>query len=1847
MAILIKHPINAGTIIFQIRRCTPDILALRKQKKKLELEKQQQQQQQQLTQPQPQTQQQHPSTNSQTMQRMQTIHSQPNLLSNNQANELNTSKLPYLIELNHDGYELQSPRIIQIKSDFYEIGNDKQLAHSTNYIYLDSNLPGIEKKHCALKKSPDNLQLLLVPFAETYINERLIKEPTQLFNSYFIRIGKFALFRLENPNEITNMVIANNGMSNNKQPVNQVQQANNLAVQSNGNQMNGLMNGQMINGSNVMNAVSISNGTGINGQTNTTVIPPNYGTLFETTTVDAKQVPIPVVVQSAANQAGNNATLGKPSEGLPGLLEFSDEGEDALLESICTMNQSNWQFKLAPVYTMYMMLRFRLSQKYKSEITFNEKLVSTSLLIHKMVNFIKEAVDSHHFDKYVLPYWLANSSELLYFLKQDVHLSQISYDAQELLADYVQIAFKYLVNIMQQQLDTVLIAFFDQSDHVEEVNINDESISELNTNRPTLKHVIQVLNETMNLLRGCRVNAALTIQLFSQLFHYVSMWLFNVLVKEKQSGLCTKYWGEKLTRRINKIQMWAEKQGLELAADCHLSRIIQAAFLLQAPKHDVMDLSIISSNCFALNSLQIDFLLSNYILAPNEPQLCVQLCNNLISIAENTADEVLKQDNRAIQLEEEADLQLPFLLPEDGHSSELVKGLPAGLLDFLETLQNAGHCWLWQNTQGPGSWKKFMMNKDSNQVPQQQQQQQQPQPPQQTPASQSQTQMQIPMVQQSHSQHSLVAQQAPPVQIPIQHTQQSQAPVQKKLESQRSIEQLQIPPTQSMPLHSQSAIFNGPPPMKPPHQVVNNNLNNEIMTGTHEETPVVSRQMNKSSEQLYQNNQNKPTPTSIQQQSSVPQPASRSAITPTPTSFIAPATQSPVVVKVRLAKKNNGLGLSIVAARGNNQMSTGIYIRSVVQGGAADDDGQLTAGDQLLAVDEHSLVNVTQERAAELMSKSGPIVMLTVAKKAATFHGLNALLNKSPLPQQQQQQAQLSQMPITTSMPQLNNQAALPNMSTQHQQQINQTSQGAHYPSSTLPRNHHHFSNSNGNQEVINGYVQQDVPPSNGVASRVQPHQPIEYRTRSMSQEILKSNVTSNQSPIKESKPMITNGQMIPQLQQQQQYNRCLPNEQQRFGSERPVSMHQVNMNQYISSNTNGHQQMIVRNLPNDIVPRFGSERPSSSNSMNNNLNSMNRFNSHLTNQPKPLDRMRQASLSELDEINYQNGRAQPVSNDRIDELYGKVNKPASNMMINQQQNQQQHFKTLQPSKINNNGPNNIQFQLQQQQQQQQQQHQPMGIQDTQRTKSVGQLYEQIWSNNQQNEQQNGHTYLQEDQMVNGYQKQLQQSQMQPLVNNNANLRKQDSTDATSKTTSRSNIRVIPISRGEPEQSRNYVNQVVNDSNMAQQRPPPPLVMNKPIIANKPTNIMTQSLSRLPTNGLPHQHTGTEQISTSMAKIKLVQNWEKEQAMRQHEDEKFRLNLLNQRIEMLNQLESKQYRTVEEENKLNKLRTEIEFDKRVLDTLNNQTASDEANDENDVSDYSPEVRERLASQMRDELRMRRSSKDLSEEEHLKDTTNKSNNSTKVGNDGSILKRYEEMDRLQEMKREESRLKKYVDFNVRNEQQQQHQNGQHFNGVTENGHQMTNGNYQNETQAYHHNPYQYQQQQQQQHQQQLQQTPTRPQKHVQFMNEAEVMQMSQDQHSHHDEEDESRSNASSTPPPLPPSQPPAPQQQQQPQQGKRVMFSETSNFLEFDRHEINAPDTPCVIGANEVYVDQRLKMKQQQQQEQLQQPAVEGEKLTFREKMRLFAKQSGEMTPDADNRLKVSKKQREIETKFIK
>ena len=786
--------------------------------------------------------------------------------------------------------------------------------------------------------------------------------------------------------------------------------------------------------------------------------------------------------------------------------------------------------------------------------------------------------------------------------------------------------------------------------------------------------------------------------------------------------------------------------------------------------------------------------------------------------------------------------------------------------------------------------------------------------------------------------------------------------------------------------------------------------------------------------------------------------------------------------------------------------------------------------------------------------------------------------------------------------------------------------------------------------------------------------------------------------------------------------------------------------------------------------------------------------------------------MSELDEINYHNKQTlmeqqqqQQVNSNKFDDLYGKVNR---NQIYDGQQmngynamsqpsmsNMTQQYKTL-PSRANGhsmanaqhvvngnhvvNGQNGV-----------------AGLDEQQRTKSFGQLYEQMnefQSMKQSNSAQQPirHIVPQNGQLMgasvddlnlnklelNSSHNQLQHQQQQMslssnvLNTNSSQVPRFIEANKTSRShlqpqmngsSSSSTVRVIPITRvsesSEPSEMtnkpRNYENQIINQN---QNRPP---VSAKPVLPPgksfgsstihnnllqngyvATSQSMTKLLRQSPHNYLAEEANGVKQPPSDEANTATIisrlngsgaaNHWEKEQLSRQREDEEFRTNLLEQRMELLRELESKQSRSTEEENRLNKLKTEIEFDRRVLEmnsAASNVNYLDETNEENDM-EYSPEVRERIAIQMRDELLERRRKFEELEQQQQQQQTNQNdaynqklerrfaqfekereeqkqrqaiqiqkkdsdieaavlkqrelNEKARVEMDEYKKRRSDEADRLMEMKREEMRLRRHIELagvkpghangggyhGINDELNEMNNSNSNNNGSFSNGNHngeeidvvhlpsrssnsnlnMFNGSKQNGYSNGEHieNGYHYQPQNHH-HQQQQMNTNGKPQKHVQFMNEAEIMSpksilnmngSKMNSNSNSSEQSSSLSNSNpSTPPPLPSQQPPQP---------KRVMFGD-AKFLEFERNDFgnddyngNMPSTPSVIGANEFYVDPRLK-RQQLQQQPIQ--FVEGEKLSFKDKMKLFAKQSGEMTPEADTKLKVSKKQREIESKF--
>ncbi|XP_074189939.1 afadin isoform X7 [Rhinolophus sinicus] len=735
-------------------------------------------------------------------------------------------KLPYLVELspgrrNHFAYysshtsedgsdSRDKPKLYRLQLSVTEVGTEK---FDDNSIQLFGS--GIQPHHCDLTNMDGVVTVTPRSMdAETYVEGLRISETTMLQSGMKVQFGASHVFKFVDPSQDHALA---------KRPV-----EGGLTVKG-PRQKPGIVQETTFD-----LGGDVHSGAALPTSKSTTRLDSDRGPSASSPAERGMVKPmVRVEHQDFRRQESRTQDAPGPEVTLPASIEFRESSEDSFLSAIINYtNSSTVHFKLSPTYVLYMACRYVLSSQYRPDVSPTERTHKVIAIVNKMVSMmegvIQEVDQVDQKQKNIagaLAFWMANASELLNFIKQDRDLSRITLDAQDVLAHLVQMAFKYLVHCLQSELNNYMPAFLDDPE-------------ENSLQRPKIDDVLHTLTGAMCLLRRCRVNAALTIQLFSQLFHFINMWLFNRLVTDPESGLCSHYWGAIIRQQLGHVEAWAEKQGLELAADCHLSRIVQATTLLTMDKYAPDDIPNINSTCFKLNSLQLQALLQNYHCAPDEPFIPTDLIENVVAVAENTADELARSDGREVQLEEDPDLQLPFLLPEDGYSCDVVRNIPSGLQEFLDPLCQRGFCRLVPHARSPGTWTIYFEGAD-------------------------------------YESHLL-----------------------------------------------------------------------------HENTDLAQ-----------------------------------------------PLRKEPEVITVTL-KKQNGMGLSIVAAKGAGQDKLGIYVKSVVKGGAADVDGRLAAGDQLLSVDGRSLVGLSQERAAELMTRTSSVVTLEVAKQGAIYHGLATLLSQpSPVMQ--------------------------------------------------------------------------------------------------------------------------------------------------------------------------------------------------------------------------------------------------------------------------------------------------------------------------------------------------------------------------------------------------------------------------------------------------------------------------------------------------------------------------------------------------------------------------------------------------------------------------------------------------------------------------------------------------------------------------------------------------------------------------------------------------------------------------------------------------------------------------------
>ncbi|XP_035812663.2 FERM and PDZ domain-containing protein 2 isoform X2 [Amphiprion ocellaris] len=90
----------------------------------------------------------------------------------------------------------------------------------------------------------------------------------------------------------------------------------------------------------------------------------------------------------------------------------------------------------------------------------------------------------------------------------------------------------------------------------------------------------------------------------------------------------------------------------------------------------------------------------------------------------------------------------------------------------------------------------------------------------------------------------------------------------------------------------------------------------------------------------------------------------------------------PGEITLELRKMSGNLGISISGGNNTSPTNGGIYIKSLVPGGAAERDGRLHAGDRLVKVDGFNFQGFTYQQAVECLSKTGEVVSFVVERES-------------------------------------------------------------------------------------------------------------------------------------------------------------------------------------------------------------------------------------------------------------------------------------------------------------------------------------------------------------------------------------------------------------------------------------------------------------------------------------------------------------------------------------------------------------------------------------------------------------------------------------------------------------------------------------------------------------------------------------------------------------------------------------------------------------------------------------------------------------------------------------------------
>ncbi|KAL7334149.1 hypothetical protein PS15p_202959 [Mucor circinelloides] len=299
-------------------------------------------------------------------------------------------------------------------------------------------------------------------------------------------------------------------------------------------------------------------------------------------------------------------------------------------------------------------------------------------LLSKAVQKIDTVVKSNANDIHTLAFWIANLSQLLYYLKKDVGLVVATAEHQLEISELISEAYTLLVLDSEKRMDRILepaMVEFEQIDGLEVVEFADDwhrffrrsrssppnRRSLGNTNvmdsmssppspqlsqqqqqqqqiRATLspQSITSLMTSILYVLQSYDVHPVIVIQAIAQLFHFLSCEVFNRILFNKKH-LCRSR-ALQIRMNLTVIEEWVREHHLPTSLGAYFNPVIQLVQLLQCVSQltDLMDFINTVKSFDLLNPTQVKRLVLNYRYEVAEPKLPEEIEKYTMQIAEDT-----------------------------------------------------------------------------------------------------------------------------------------------------------------------------------------------------------------------------------------------------------------------------------------------------------------------------------------------------------------------------------------------------------------------------------------------------------------------------------------------------------------------------------------------------------------------------------------------------------------------------------------------------------------------------------------------------------------------------------------------------------------------------------------------------------------------------------------------------------------------------------------------------------------------------------------------------------------------------------------------------------------------------------------------------------------------------------------------------------------------------------------------------------------------------------------------------------------------------------------------------------